>query len=159
MSNENQPVDLGSDAKSIKRQIMDRILDNLAVLKNAETGFRDIRRESDPLAQVKIKPSLLIYDGTEVETGKDNIGRTYEFTVSLEMHFSSQRNLGEEKDRLVPLVQKILEDDLQLNGLCNVVAGGEEEPFISELGKPDGGVTVRYVVRYRRKRGDPYSTY
>jgi hypothetical protein len=59
----------------------------------------------------------------------------------------------------VPEVQRIMEQDLQLGGLVNWIKGGEEQPFIAEVGKPVGGALVHYVVEYRRMRADPYRSY
>ena len=142
---------------SIKKQIMARVLSNLAPL--TPTPFRLVERRVDILAAADVKPSLFVYDGEEEPAGEDNHGRTFRFPLALKIMFESQRNLGDVKDTLVWQVQNAIEDDIQLNGLANILDGGNEVPFVEEQGKPDAGALVFYTVEYRRVRGDPLTTY
>jgi len=142
---------------SIKKRIMDRLVTNLSAL--IPSKFRGVTREMDPLAASEKLPALMIYDGEETEIEKDHFGRTYNFPVVFKILAQSERNLAAKKDELVPEVQRIVEGEIQLNGLANIVEGGTEQPFINELGKPVGGALLFYTVQYRRKLGDPYTTY
>lgn len=145
-------------ADSIKKRIMDRILENLAPLEE-EARVRSITRELDPLASSDKLPALMIYDGEELEIARDNRGRTYEFPVTIKVLVSSARDLPAAKDAVVAEVQKLMESDVQLGGLANLVDGGAEVPFLNELNKPVGGALLQWTVQYRRVRGDPFTTY
>lgn len=149
---------------SIKARLLNRIESNFAPMISGTNptpkGFvRRVSREMDLLAWSDSLPALMIYDGDEEIMDEDERGITVQFPIMLKLCWSDNRNLSTKKDELVPVVQKIMENDLQLGGLANWVKGGEEEPFINEVGKPQGGALVHYVVEYRRMRGDPYATY
>ena len=53
---------------SIKQQIMDRILADLAPLKPAT--FREITREFDPVKDGKALPALMVHEGPKTTTDK-----------------------------------------------------------------------------------------
>ena len=151
---------------SVKSAIFARLVANLQGLKDQQV-FASISRELDPVKSSQTMPSLCIYDGPEIEIGRDNRGRTYEFPLTLRILLESATSLAELKDKLVPEVQVILELDPQLNGLPNldgpalaiVVDGGVETPLLNELNSPVGGAWLEYTVQYRRQRGDPTITY
>ncbi len=150
--------------KSIKNRIMSAIVQNLKAMESsvsptAPGRVRFVTREMDPLKASQAMPCLMIYEGDEVEVGQDERGRTYRFPVTVKILLSDQRGLAEAKDVLVPEVQGIMENNLQLGGLCDTVEGGAETPFLSELHKPEGGALVSYEVQYRRLYGNPYATY
>jgi hypothetical protein len=146
--------------ESIKLQIMNKVKANLGTLVTSEL-FRSVSREMDPLAKNKAMPSLMIYDGTEVPIGSDTRGITKEFPLTIRLNFTAPRDISEEKDRLVPKVQKVMEDlaNIQLNGLATIVDSGTEVPFINEINVPEGGAWLIYRVEYRVVRGNPYATY
>ena len=143
---------------SIKSQIFTRILANFQGLLDAQV-FASITRELDPVKSSQVMPSLMIYDGDESEVSRDTRGRTCEFPLGLKILFEAPTGLADKKDELVPQIQAIMETDIQLNGLAVVVDGGEEQPFINEIGSPVGGALLFYTVQYRRVRGDPSATY
>jgi len=143
---------------SIKRQIMDRIVANLGTLAAAGV-VREVRRELDPLASQGKLPLLLVYDGEEGQIEQDNFGRTYQFPVAVKILIETKRNLGEAKDEVVAEAQRVIESDVKLGGLAYEVNDGSEQPYINELGSPVGGALLFWTVTYRRKLGDPYTTY
>lgn len=122
---------------------------------------RGVSREMDPLKVTSSLPWLMVYDGDEYEVGDgaSDRGRTYRFPLMIKILLADPRNLAEAKDLLVPEVQRVMESDLQLNGLADTVEGGTETPYLSEVHKPEGGALVGYEIQYRRKYGDPYTTY
>jgi hypothetical protein len=143
---------------SIKKQIMDKLLALLEPM-HASGLVRSITREVDLTINAPSRPALQLYDGPERLTAKDTRGRTYQFDIAVKILVENQRDLGAAKDALVPEVQRILESNLQLDGLAVIVDGGEEVPFVSELQKPLGGSLVMYTIQYRRVLGDPTQTY
>src|SRR5258705_13213870 len=107
----------------IKKQIMDRVLSNLAPLKTNGT-FRDITREWDVLKPSKALPALMIFDGEETTVSKTSTVWTCRFPVFLKLVFETAAN----KDALVSEVQKKIEADLPLNSVGGMVDGGNKEP-------------------------------
>jgi hypothetical protein len=151
-------------AESIKKRILARIIANFQPMLSSTNPtpagrLRQVKREMDFLKWSEALPALMLYDGDEEIVGEDERGITVQFPIMLKLCWSDHRDLSTKKEELVPEVQRIMESDLQLGGLANWVKGGEEEPFINEIGKPDGGALVHYLVEYRRMRGDPYQTY
>ena len=149
---------------SIKKQALDKILKNLEALKSENNPtpdgkVRTVTRELDMLKSSEHMPSLMVYDGEELIIDEDERGITFQFPLTIKLQFSSPRDLAEIKDVLVPAVQTVMESDLQLGGLVNWVKGGEEQPFIAEIGKPLGGALLHYQIEYRRMRGNPYKSY
>jgi hypothetical protein len=151
-------------AESIKKRILARIVSNLSAMvsPNSPTPagkVRQVTREMDLMKNTEHLPSLMLYDGEEEIMEEDERGITLQFPVAIKLNWTDPRDLARMKEELVPEVQRIMESDLQLNGLANWVKGGAENPFINEVGKPNGGVMIIYIVEYRRRRGDPYTTY
>lgn len=154
---------------SIKKRIMDRVVTRLTAMSQSQlpdgTTVRSVTREVDPLADMDKTPALMVYDGPETFVEEDERGRTFEFTLGVKVLIKSERNLAATKDVLVPAVQACIESDLQLDDgdslgrLVNCIEGGEEQPFLSEIGKPSGGAFLTWSVQYRRYKGDPYRTY
>jgi hypothetical protein len=150
--------------ESIKAQIIKRVLSNLGAMVDnanptAKGKVRQVSREMDLLKWGSFLPAIMVYDGDEEFSEEDNRGVTVRFPLAVKIIWEDQRSLARLKDELVPEVQRIMESDIQLGGLANWVKGGEEQPFIAEIGKPQGGSFVYYEVEYRRKRGNPYETY
>jgi len=110
---------------AIKKQIIDRILSNLAPLK--PSTFRDITRELDAVKDSKALPALMIYDGPETTVSKTSTQWTCRFPVYFKIVFSSMRNTQATKDALVAEVQKKIEADLTLNSLGGIIDSGNEE--------------------------------
>lgn len=151
-------------ADSIKKKIMDRVVSNLSVLVSGTNPtpvdrVRQVTREMDLLKWSEHLPALMLYDGQEEPVGEDERGVTVQFPLAIKLLWIDPRDLTRIKDALVPEVQRVMESDLQLNGLANWVKGGEEQPFINEIGKPQGGCLVLYEVEYRRQWGNPYASY
>ena len=134
----------------IKKQIMDRVLSNLAPLKTNGT-FRDITREWDVLKPSKAMPALLVYDGEESTVSKTATVWTCRFPVYLKIVFPLAAN----KDALVSEVQKKIEADLTLNSLGAIVDAGNEEPSPQAESAAVHRTSLRYTVQYTRKIGDP----
>jgi hypothetical protein len=152
-------------ADSIKKQIVAKILDNLAALKTAGV-VRKIERKHDLFRNESVVPALHLIVGPEVKAqaeneGEDNRGYTMSFQVVLKLILESNRDLYEPADDAIAKIQEIMEapGNQQLDGLANDVIYDGDEPFITELGKPDGGVVVKYWVTYRRYRGIPEQSY
>jgi hypothetical protein len=102
---------------------------------------------------------VFVYDGEETQLDADNRGRTFTFTLGVKVLLEDPQDLAMAKDDLVPKVQQLIENDIQLNGLANIVDGGAEQPFLNELGKPVGGAFLTWTIQYRRYLGNPYATY
>src|SRR5438309_1587699 len=119
---------------SIKKQVMDRILADLATLVPAT--FVSVKRELNPLKEAEQMPSLMVYDGPETRVGQDSRGRIYQFPLGIRIWLADYQDLSSTKDVYVPQVQQKIEGDLQLGALANIVDGGEEHPFINEIGSP-----------------------
>lgn len=134
----------------IKKQIMDRVLSNLAPLKTNGT-FRDITREWDVLKPSKALPALMVFDGEEETVSKTNTVWTCRFPVVLKIVFA----VAPDKDALVSEVQKKIEADMTLNSLGGIIDGGNEEPSTLANSHPVHRTTLRYTVQYTRKIGDP----
>ena len=134
----------------IKKQIMDRVLSNLAPLKTNGT-FRDITREWDVLKPSKALPALMAYDGEETTVSKTSTVWTCRFPVYLRIVYP----VAGSKDALVSEVQKKIEGDMTLNSLGAIVDAGNEEPAIAAHATPVHRTSLRYTVQYTRKIGDP----
>ncbi|HTD85733.1 MAG TPA: hypothetical protein VK850_04085 [Candidatus Binatia bacterium] len=134
----------------IKKQIMDRVLSNLAPLKTNGT-FRDITREWDVLRPSKALPALMVADGKETTLSKTATVWTCRFDLQLRMVFAFARD----KDALVSEVQKKIEADMTLNTLGAIVDAGNEEPAVTSESATVHRTTLRYTVQYARKIGDP----
>ena len=138
---------------AVKKQIMDRILADLAPLKPAT--FRDITRELDAVRDAKALPALMIYDGPETTVEKTATQWTCRFPVYFKIVFSSPRNSQATKDALVTEVQKKIEADLMLNNLGGIIDAGNEEPAPTADSNPIHRATLTYTVEYKRKIADP----
>src|SRR5688572_24381448 len=134
----------------IKKQIMDRVLSNLAPLKTNGT-FREITREWDVLKPGKALPALMVYDGEESTVSKTSTVWTCRFPVYLRLVFSA----ADSKDAMVSEVQKKIEGDLTLNSLGTIVDAGNEESTVIGQANPVHRTSLRYTVQYTRKIGDP----
>ena len=134
----------------IKKQIMDRVLSNLAPLESNGT-FRDITREWDVLRPSKALPALMVADGKETTVSKTATVWTCRFDLQLRIVFP----FSKDKDALVSEVQKKIEGDMTLNNLGGIVDGGNEEPAVVAESATVHRTTLRYTVQYTRKIGDP----
>ena len=134
----------------IKKQIMDRVLSNLAPLK-ANGTFRDITREWDLLRPSKALPALMIADGRETTYSKTSTVWTCRFDLHLRLVFPK----AADKDTLVSEVQKKIEGDPTLNGLGGIVDAGNEDPTVIGDWATVHRTALRYTVQYTRKIGDP----
>jgi hypothetical protein len=137
----------------IKKQILDRILADLAPLKPAT--FREITRELDPVKDSKALPALMVHDGPETTFSKTTTQWTCRFPVYIRIHFLSARDAQSTKDSLVSEVQKKIEADMLLNSLGAIIDAGNEEPAPTSDSNPVHRTTLKYTVEYKRKIGDP----
>ncbi|MDX1951507.1 MAG: LamG-like jellyroll fold domain-containing protein [Verrucomicrobiota bacterium] len=150
--------------RSVKNQIMTRIVSNLMVLKSVANPvpmgrFRLIERSIDMLASDKARPALYIYDEPEETIAQDNRGRTFTFNVAMKILIDGS-DIADKKDDYVAEVQRIIESDPQLGGLCDTIEGGEEQPYLQASENSQlGGALLQYRIQYRRVLGDPYFTY
>ena len=138
---------------SIKKQIVDRILSDLAPLK--PSVFRDITREHDSTRDSKALPALMIYDGPEKTVAKDTTQWTCRFSAYFKIVFTAPRNAQATKDALITEIQKKIEADLTLNSLGGIIDAGNEEPAPNADSNPIHRTTLIYTVEYKRKIGDP----
>ena len=134
----------------IKKQIIDRVLSNLAPLKTNGT-FRDITREWDVLRSSKALPALMVADGEETTFSKTSTVWTCRFDLHLRMVFP----LAPDKDALVSEVQKKIEGDMTLNNLGAIIDAGNEEPAVVGDSATVHRTALRYTIEYTRKIGDP----
>ena len=138
---------------SIKKQIVDRILSNLAPLK--PSPFRDITRELDSVRDSKALPALMIFDGPETTVAKTTTQWTCRFPVYFKIVFSSAHNAQATKDAFITEIQKKIEADLTLNSLGGIIDAGNEEPAPTSDSNPIHRTALRYTVEYKRKIADP----
>src|SRR5437870_10819614 len=138
---------------SIKKQIMDRILADLAPLKPATV--RDITREHDSTRDSKALPALMVYDGPETTFSKTATVWTCRFLLHIRIVYSSARDAGVTKDSLVTEVQKKIEADPTLNSLGAIIDAGNETPAPTADANPVHRTLLTYTVQYTRKIGDP----
>lgn len=144
---------------SIKSQIIKSQLAAMTVLATNGT-VRQVSRGTKLSLNLPIRPSIQLFVGDERPFGKpDNRGRTFHFDLCWKLLNEDPRDVAGANDLIVPEIQKIAETDIQTGGLCVIVEGGEEKPFVSETNEPLGGSLILYTVEYRRVLGDPYTTY
>jgi hypothetical protein len=142
----------------IRQQIRTALLAHGTALATA-LPLRSVELGRDPLVARKPMPNLTLFESDEVEIGKDNRGRTYQFIVTFKFAFEKARNAEMEKDRLVSALEVRIENDLQLGGLANIVDGEDVEFLSGTTTDPIQVVLVSYRVEYRRVRGDPTTKY
>jgi hypothetical protein len=135
----------------IKKQILDRILSDLAPLKPAT--FREITRELDPVKDSKALPALMVNDGPETTFSKTTTQWTCRFPVYIRIHYLSARDAQSAKDTLVSEVQKKI--DMLLNSLGAIIDAGNEEPAPTADSNQVHRTTLKYTIEYKRKIGDP----
>lgn len=135
---------------SIKKQIIDRVLSNLAPLKTNGT-FREITREWDLLRPSKALPALMVADGRETTYSKTSTMWTCRFDLHVRLVFP----LAKDKDALVAEVQKKIEADMTLNNLGGIVDAGNEDPMVVGDSVTPHRTALRYTIQYTRKIGDP----
>lgn len=134
----------------IKKQIMDRFQTNMTTLVTAGT-VKAATREYDVSKGFGPVPSLQFYDGPETTRAKDAVKWTCRFPVIVTVFFGSSA----EKDVLVSEVQKKVEGDMTINSLGQIVDAGNEEPTTGGQAATIHRTTLRYMVEYTRKIGDP----
>ena len=143
---------------SLKKQILDAVAAKLQPLKDAGL-VRIIERAVDDTASTKLLPGLQVFDGDEAEVAgaRDMRGTQFEFPLVIRF-MTNASDIAGKKDEAVPEIQRLVESDRTLGGLCLNVWGGNEQPYVS-TGLPVGGADVWYTVIYRRKYGEPYGNY
>jgi hypothetical protein len=156
-------------AKSIKAQIIARLLELCQPLATAPVPFRLIERKHTVFLIEAIKPALHLVVGQESQIGEDTRGYTKQFPAWFKIMLADSRDAYGLADDAAAFIQQAIEADFtggdptsgkgQLRGLANKIQYEGEQPFTDEAIKPDGGTVVMYTVEYRTPRGDPYSTY
>jgi hypothetical protein len=155
---------MASPEKTIKQRIMERIPLLLEPLKG-EQGLRKIERTRTLFLIEPIKPSLHITAGPEIVLEEDNRGYRCEFGLFFKLMVAEARNVEDEVDRWVGLIQEKIEGDAQLNGgnpddtLAIKTRYDGEQPFGEDILKPEGGTVIAYVIEYRRYIGEPKYNY
>ena len=155
---------MASPEKTIKQRIMERIPTLLESLKG-EQGLRKIERTRTLFLIESIKPALHITAGPEIVLDEDNRGYRCEFGLFFKLMVAEARNVEDEVDRWVGLIQEKIEGDAQLNGgdpadtLAIKTHYDGEQPFGEDILKPEGGTVIAYVIEYRRFIAEPKYNY
>jgi len=144
---------------SIKKQAIARLLANLEALKANQT-VRAVTRGRARFQTTQF-PSLQVVIGDDQQAGEfeDTRGYTIDFTVEVDIHVADYVDRAGALDDLIPAVQETIEADLTLNSLVNWVRFQGEQLFVNEANTPQGGMTLFYLVQYRRVRGAPRTAY
>ena len=151
--------------ESIRIQIIQAIVDVLTAQVNSPAIGRPQPRGVEWIyslaATAKQTPWWQVYAEAEHEVPgqKTTQGRTYEFPIFIKVIVSQPKDLAREVDRHCAAVQALMEADIQLDGLASIIDGGGVEFFVDEQVSNVGVALVSYTVLYRRKLGDPYSTF
>src|ERR1700756_2005473 len=117
---------------SIKSQIIAGQLAAMQALSENGT-VRQVSRGQKLSINLPIRPSIQLYVGDERPFGKpDNRGRTYHFDLCWKLLNEDPRDVAGANDLIVPEIQRICENNIQVSGLAVIVEGGEEKPFVSE---------------------------
>lgn len=149
--------------KSIKRRIMDQLLERLSELKNdvntVDPAIKSVVRTLDPLQASKEMPSIALTEGTVSEIQRDIQGRTYTFEVMAIVMIRQSKDAAEELEAYIAAMQVKMETNIQIDGLAVVMDDFNCEFFINNLKSPVVGAALSYTVRYRHRRGDPYTAY
>lgn len=156
------PTDLRR--QNIKQRINERVLALMTEL-GKTAGIREIARKRTLFELAAIKPALHLVTGPEIVLEEDNRGYRLEYPVFFKLFVSEARNLEDEVDRYVGLIQETVETDSQLaadnnaNALALKVTYDGEQPFGEEILKPGGGTVVAYRIEYRRYIAEPKYNY
>ena len=150
---------MSEPSKPIKTQVREAL--GLLVFPLRESlGLRDEPRWGrDPLSTRSPMPNLTLYASDETEIGKDCRGRTKQFVVSFKFAFQEVRDPEGTRDNYVAALRTLVEQDIQLNGLVNIVDDEEVEFMSSTLTNPTHVLVVSYRVEYRHLLGDPFTKY
>jgi len=152
--------------KSIKQQIIAALLKLAAPLLKNEAGIRKIERKRTLFLLEDTKPAIHLVITPETVMGEDTRGYDIEFHALYKIICDDARDPADLADGVAAFLQSAIEKDPQLNGgdnngasLASWVKYFGDTPFTQEELKPDGGILVTFLVRYRRLKGDPNTTY
>lgn len=149
--------------KSIKRRIMDQLLERLSELKNdlntVDPAIKSVTRTLDPLQASDALPCVRLTEGTVREVSRDVQGRTYQFEVMAIVMIRQTKDAAEELEAYIAAMQVKMETNIQISGLAVVMDDFQCEYFLNQLKAPVAGAALSYTVQYRHRRGDPYAAY
>lgn len=145
---------------TIKQQICARIKTLLDPLVT-ENKVRLVARKRSLFLLEDVRPAIHIVIGPETVLAEEESHRGYEmeFDCFIKIIAGKQRDPEDYCDELAGEVQKKIEADLQLNSLASWIKYTGDLPFTFEELKPEGGIVVNYVIRYRRYNADPNKTF
>jgi hypothetical protein len=141
---------------TVKQKIRDAVLDSLEELKNSD-GVREVARRRDIVASASLVPALLYVDTGETEVDRDATGQTYEFDFYIKILVDKTKQQDQQKDDLVGSVQRKLEKLAVAGGFLK--CGGEEKTSVTARFVFIEGPFVKFRVQYKRKCGEPETSY
>ena len=142
---------------TVKQKIREAVLASLEQLKTSD-GVRDVSRHRDVVAVATLVPALLYVDTGETEVARDATGQTYEFDFYIKIVVEKSPHQDQDKDDLVGSVQRKLEK-LAITDLGLLICGGEEKTAVTARFTFIEGPFVKFRVQYKRKCGEPETTY
>lgn len=146
------------NTRTIKQRIREAILASLEQLKTT-AGVREISRRRDIVGSATLLPALTFVDTGEMEVARDATGQTYEFDLYIKVIVEKSASQDSRKDELVGAVQRNLENLSTLAGLATLKCGGEEKNAVTARFVFIEGPFVKFRVQYKRKCGEPETTY
>ena len=155
-----------SAPKSIKQQIIAALLALAMPLMKNTAAIRKIERKRTLFLMEDTKPAIHLVITPETVVDEDTRGYDIEFHALYKIICDDARDPADLADGVAAFLQTAIESDPQLNGasgqqpsLASWVRYFGDTPFTQEELKPDGGILVTFLVRYRRLKGDPNTTY
>ncbi len=146
---------------SVKKKIVAQLLADAMTLKTPAGPFRSVEQKGDLFIMATVFPALHIVIGKDLppDVEDDTRGYTRGFMVFYKIMTADYRNAPDKVHDLVAAVQTVVEANLQVSGLANWIEYIDDDPFINEVAKPEGGNTPKYLCEYRRERGAPQTSY
>ena len=141
---------------TVKQKIREAVLASLEELK-ASDGVREVARRRDIIATASLVPALLYIDTGETEVDRDATGQTYEFDFYVKILVDKTKQQDQQKDDLVGSVQRKLERLAVAGGFLK--CGGEEKTSVTARFVFIEGPFVKFRVSYKRKCGEPETSY
>jgi hypothetical protein len=155
-----------SAQKSIKQKIIAALLHLAEPLRKNDAHIRKIERKRTLFLLEDTKPAIHLVITPETVVEEDMRGYELEFHAMFKIICDDARDPADLADGVAAFLQTAVESDPQLNGadgsgqsLASWVKYFGDTPFTQEELKPDGGILVTFLVRYRRLKGDPNTTY
>src|SRR5258708_24350520 len=121
-------------SKTIKAQIVEKVLASLATVRDATNQIYTVRESNDYTAVGTYRSELIAIVGTEAEQSRDQIGQVYQFDVHVKMWVPHPPPPHTRKEyRYEPLAARIiqaLEDPALLAGLGSAVIRAAEQNLL-----------------------------